>query len=331
MYCSRLHTWWSTQSGLATLLSSLIARRWVGLQTLWWFRLKDLSIDEMVGAWCFGCLSSPPGFTCWISFARVFSFIYCWVLIFALSPCYTLIYMFWEMMHWWVRGLSCKPNNYLSWCTSELRVRLAPLNWFKPSSKTFYWPFQGGTFLWIFLCFCSVLCLLCLCARLFICALWSPAGKGLTSWLSFVVSNCEFVTFPLVPWVRCGTWLYRFLIFAPLLTLMEIDWCQYFVSAQLDRFWPNFVYELILTWSSLRLLPVIFLKFVIEFWPLIGVDWNVMNNRICPVWLTSEMNSCLINKWNTLELAILFSVICLEKKGKLWLVVFVLFFCGFFF
>ena len=38
------------------------------------------------------------------------------------------------------------------------------------------------------LCFCSVLCLLCLCARLIICALWSPAGKGLTSWLSFVVS-----------------------------------------------------------------------------------------------------------------------------------------------
>ena len=39
------------------------------------------------------------------------------------------------------------------------------------------------------LCFCSVLCLLCLCACLFICALWSPAGIGLTSWLSFVVST----------------------------------------------------------------------------------------------------------------------------------------------
>ena len=38
------------------------------------------------------------------------------------------------------------------------------------------------------LCFCSVLCLLCLCACLFIYSLWSPAGKGLTSWLSFVVS-----------------------------------------------------------------------------------------------------------------------------------------------
>ena len=42
-------------------------------------------------------------------------------------------------------------------------------------------------------------------ARLFICALWSPAGKGMTSWLSFGVSTCEFVTFPLVSWVRCGT------------------------------------------------------------------------------------------------------------------------------
>ena len=51
-----------------------------------------------------------------------------------------------------------------------------------------------------------VLCLLCLCMRLFICALWwSSAGKGLTSWPSFVVSNCEFVTFSLVSWVGCGT------------------------------------------------------------------------------------------------------------------------------
>ena len=76
MYCNRQHAWWSTQSRLATLLSSLIARRWVGFQTLWWFRLKDLSMDEMVGGWCFGCLSGPRGFTCWISFALVFSFTY---------------------------------------------------------------------------------------------------------------------------------------------------------------------------------------------------------------------------------------------------------------
>ena len=33
-------------------------------------------------------------------------------------------------------------------------------------------------------------------SRLFIAALWAPAGKGLTSWLLFVTSNCDFVTFP---------------------------------------------------------------------------------------------------------------------------------------
>ena len=44
----------------------------------------------------------------------------------------------------------------------------------------------------------SILCLLWLCARLFICTLWSPAGKGLASWLSYVVYNCEFVTYPLM-------------------------------------------------------------------------------------------------------------------------------------
>ena len=31
---------------------------------------------------------------------------------------------------------------------------------------------------------------------------------------------CEFVTFPLISWVRCGTLLYRFQIFAPLLTFI---------------------------------------------------------------------------------------------------------------
>ena len=46
--------------------------------------------------------------------------------------------------------------------------------------------------------------LFCFRARLLIDALWSPAGKGLTSWLSFVMSNCEVVTFPLVSWVSCG-------------------------------------------------------------------------------------------------------------------------------
>ena len=48
------------------------------------------------------------------------------------------------------------------------------------------------------------LVLLCLHARLFVDALWSPAGKGLTSWDSFVMSYNDVVTFPLVSRVRCG-------------------------------------------------------------------------------------------------------------------------------
>ena len=50
--------------------------------------------------------------------------------------------------------------------------------------------------------FCLVL--LCFHAQLFVDALRSPAGKGLTSWLSFVMSNCDVVTSPLVSLVRCG-------------------------------------------------------------------------------------------------------------------------------
>ena len=61
MYYNRLHAWWSTHSLLATLLSSLIARWWDGLQTLWRFRLKDLSINGMVGTWCFGCCQVHGG------------------------------------------------------------------------------------------------------------------------------------------------------------------------------------------------------------------------------------------------------------------------------
>ena len=44
------------------------------------------------------------------------------------------------------------------------------------------------------------LCCLCLVFVMFSCpfvaALWSPAGKGLTSWLLFVMFNCVFATFP---------------------------------------------------------------------------------------------------------------------------------------
>ena len=50
--------------------------------------------------------------------------------------------------------------------------------------------------------FVDHLCYLCLVfvmfLHLFSATLWSPSGKGLTSWLSFVMFNCVFVTF------QCG-------------------------------------------------------------------------------------------------------------------------------
>ena len=51
-------------------------------------------------------------------------------------------------------------------------------------------------------CFCLVL--LCFHARLFGDALRTPAGEGLTSLPSFVMSNGDIVTFSLVSWVTCG-------------------------------------------------------------------------------------------------------------------------------
>ena len=118
-------------------------------------------------------------------------------------------------------------NQGWSWCRET--GLSPPVKYFSDRSK-------AVLLLWTFYVF-SPLCLLCLCARLFICALWSPAGKGLTSWLSFLVYNREFVTFPLVSWVRCGTWLYRFLIFTPLLTLL---WSilDFDVKSCIHLLWP---------------------------------------------------------------------------------------------
>ena len=51
--------------------------------------------------------------------------------------------------------------------------------------------------------FCLVI--LCFHASMFVVALWSPAVKGPASCLSFMMSDCDVVTFALVSWVRCGS------------------------------------------------------------------------------------------------------------------------------
>ena len=58
--------------------------------------------------------------------------------------------------------------------------------------------------LWIFLCLFCLVFDMHLYASVYMC-LVVTFGKGLTSWLSFVVSSCKFVTFLLLSWVRCGT------------------------------------------------------------------------------------------------------------------------------
>ena len=73
-------------------------------------------------------------------------------------------------------------------------MKLGPLNWIRPSSKIFVMTVPRGTsfvdqLFYLGLVFVKLL-------RLFIAALWSSAGKGLTSWLLFVMFSCAFVTFP---------------------------------------------------------------------------------------------------------------------------------------
>ena len=68
------------------------------------------------------------------------------------------------------------------------------------------------------------LCYLCLVfvmlSSLFIAVLWSPEGKGLTSWLLYVMFIVILLLSHFVSWDRCGTVLYRFLIVAVFLTLV---------------------------------------------------------------------------------------------------------------
>ena len=140
----------------------------------------------------------------------------------------------------------------MSWSTSELRVSLARRETgLSPPVKYFYWPFQGSASFVDHLCYFCLVFVVLLCTSVYWCLdkLWSPAGKELTSWLSFLMSNCEVVTFPLVSWVRshrCGAWLYWFLIFALFLTLKKtvyqyIFFLRIILSFQRTLYciWPN--------------------------------------------------------------------------------------------
>ena len=104
--------------------------------------------------------------------------------------------MYWEMMHRKVRDLSCEPNIYVSWSTSEFRVRSVPLNMFKPP-VILYWSFQAGASFED--PFCLFMFHICLCYAV----LSVPCGLMLTcleraDLLAFlcVMFSCVFLVFP---------------------------------------------------------------------------------------------------------------------------------------
>ena len=134
----------------------------------------------------------------------------------------------------------CQTGNFFSIEGSFLWLH-SVLAW----SKYFYWPFQGGTsfvdHLWFFclvfgMSFMFLFCLvfaMSLCVSVYMCFVVTCWERAILLALVCGV-YCESVTFPLVSWVRCGTWLYRFLIFAPLLTLCTSVPCGHL----LGKGWP---------------------------------------------------------------------------------------------
>ena len=63
--------------------------------------------------------------------------------------------------------------------------------------------FQGGPSFVDHLCYLCLVFAMLLC--LFIAALWSPEGKGLTYWHLFVIFIVILLLSHLVSWDRCGT------------------------------------------------------------------------------------------------------------------------------
>ena len=130
-----------------------------------------------------------------------------------------------------LRGLSCKLNIYVSWSTSELRVRLAPWNLFKPSSKIFYRPFQGGSSFVELLCFFCLVFAMPLCASVYMCLVvtcWERAALlalvcGVLLWV------CHF------PIGILGQVWYWFVLIPDICTL------TYFIEAGIGciRFWAR--------------------------------------------------------------------------------------------
>ena len=206
----------------------------VKLQTLWWFRLRDLSIDEMVLVWWFGCCQARRGLAVGFILLRY-------------SVLFTsFIFWFARSRRWFMDKLGTSHANQTSMCLDPHQNW--GWGWFKPSYRVKIFLltvprrcfFCGSFLLFMF----HVALLSCQ----FITALWSPAGwpLGLLVCEVFLYFCHIFLSLShMVSWVRCGAWLYQFLIFAFLLTLTrtddKIDWYAFKLSEGLYKSkWATF-------------------------------------------------------------------------------------------
>ena len=157
-------------------------------QTLWRFKPRDLSRYERVVAWChvIRFLLLRYSVVCTVGSLSLF-----YLLFIARCVCTS---------RWGFDKLVIFHANQTSMCPdphqNQVRVRLVPLNMFKPSS-IFYWPFKGGaSFVDLFYYLCFMFVFVMLSCR-FLAALCSPVVKGLTSWLSHMSYFLVFCHFPI--------------------------------------------------------------------------------------------------------------------------------------
>ena len=109
-------------------------------------------------------------------------------------------------------------------------------------------PSKAVLLLWIFFC----ICILCL----FLAALWSPAGKELTSWLSCMWCFLVFLSLShMLSWIRCGIWLYQFLILPVFLT-----WNSNEATLLIRKTRSGVVFDCINSWYFLSSLLEILMK-----------------------------------------------------------------------
>ena len=134
------------------------------------------------------------------------------------------------MWHWHMNfRLVCVSAFYI-WTKDEAG---APWQRWSPPVKYFYWKFQDGASFVDHLCYLCFVFAMLLC--LFIAALWSSEGKGMTFWLMLMMFIVILLLSHLVSWDSCGIWLYWFPILAVSLAFTQwAHWGLFVLFAKLQ-------------------------------------------------------------------------------------------------